>query len=567
MASTPNGLRDWSATPILPPRSGVAMAAVTPTLAVSSGPLSPTASEEEMEASVRSGSGGIGRRRRRLLDNDAGCSSPSMDSASSSKESAKCGSSSSRKPVLSSTPVLPPPSESNNAVEIIKLQCQLEQLTQLVQSSTMMRVGGAAAAADGCTAPSAADSGAAAAAAAAAAEIARLQEENAHLHETVGIADQRLTALAVHEQELESRFAKEMASFKSQLSECQEAAENAVRQKNEWARNYEKVAKSKAVLESYIQGLPSQDEFDSFKSSLSVKSESQKRAETKMQTLEAENIQLRNQHFKATDNKRRLELQVNDLKMRLAEAEGLNKAHSDRLSKAKEATSRSSGGGRAGRGHDLEVLMEENDVLQVENNKLKKYVKLQQQKYEKRGEELSAKLVAKTQECDSLGLELARKSEICQQEKDTSTHLRQQISDKIVSVSALRKKLEILESEVAVWRNSEAIDQDVVKIRSRVAKKLRRCVNDMQSLAKVSKQLVVGQNPNVSMLLGIEHDDVTSAARGATTDDVTTTKQRELRGLESDLESLEETGQAIADLRQILTDKYADSCAQNCHVQ
>jgi len=557
MASTPNGLRDWSATPILPPRSGVAMAAVTPTLAVSSGPLSPTASEEEMEASVRSGTGaGIGRRRRRLLDNDAGCSSPSMDAASSSKESA---SSSSRKPVLSSTPVLPPPSESNNAVEIIKLQCQLEQLTQLVQSSTMMRVGGAAAAAsDGGTAPSAA---------ATAAEIARLQEENAHLHETVGIADQRLTALAVHEQELESRFAKEMASFKSQLSECQEAAENAVRQKNEWARNYEKVAKSKAVLESYIQGLPSQDEFDSFKSSLSVKSESQKRAETKMQTLEAENIQLRNQHFKATDNKRRLELQVNDLKMRLAEAEGLNKAHSDRLSKAKEATSRSSGGGRAGRGHDLEVLMEENDVLQVENNKLKKYVKLQQQKYEKRGEELSAKLVAKTQECDSLGLELARKSEICQQEKDTSTHLRQQISDKIVSVSALRKKLEILESEVAVWRNSEAIDQDVVKIRSRVAKKLRRCVNDMQSLAKVSKQLVVGQNPNVSMLLGIEHDDVTSAARGATTDDVTTTKQRELRGLESDLESLEETGQAIADLRQILTDKYADSCAQNCHVQ
>ena len=225
----------------------------------------------------------------------------------------------------------------------------------------------------------------------------------------------------------------------------------------------------------------------------------------------------------------------------------MNRAHAERLSKAKSNEG----------GQNVEVLMEERDSLSSESKKLKKYVLFQQKRYEKRVDELNRNLQLKTDECHSTQKALDQATEAYATAQDTNKHLREQVSSKIAKMNEMRAKMEALDREVEVCRNAESINTDASKLRARINRKMRKCVRELETLAKVSKQMVEGDDPNLSMLLGVDPD---VEATSESNDD-------ELKRLNGDLEDLESAYKDISDLRQILTDKYAESFAENCNVQ
>ena len=95
---------------------------------------------------------------------------------------------------------------------------------------------------------------------------------------------------------------------------------------------------------------------------------------------------------------------------------------------------------------------------------------------------------------------------------------------------------------------------------------LCRCVKDFRCLAKVSKQILEGEDPNVSMLLGVESRDA-SDDEDESQDSPSCSSEKQLEKLQADLNRLKSTHSDISDLRQLLTDKYAESFADNCKMQ
>jgi len=90
---------------------------------------------------------------------------------------------------------------------------------------------------------------------------------------------------------------------------------------------------------------------------------------------------------------------------------------------------------------------------------------------------------------------------------------------------------------------------------------------DFRCLAKVSKQILEGEDPNVSTLLGVESRDASDDEDESQDFPSSSSSEKQLEKLQADLNRLKSTHSDISDLRQLLTDKYAESFADNCKMQ
>lgn len=437
------------------------------------------------------------------------------------------------------------PNHSN--FDLIKLQYQVNHLTEIVESR--MSEG----------------SGAGASHHLSHRHTSELEEENARLHETIAMADKQLTQLRLHTAELETGFSQELDSLKKQLRDAQGLVEEESRQKKLLQRNLETSTRGRTGLESYINALPSKDEFEAIKVKLSEKEQCHERLQAKLGKSEAENVALKKQNFALGETCKNLEVEVNELKVRLSEAESLNVRHSDRLAAAAAAVT-SKGGQRSSKDH-VEVLMEQKDSLASENDKLKRYVVFMKTRNEKRVEELTSGLKSEKERCAELESHLAVKSEEADALRVTADGLRAQVTTKITELNRLKKRSSILEDQLGRSQNAEAIDTDAEQIKVVIAKKLKRCVKDFQSLTQVSKQILGGEDPNVSMLLGVESRGGSDTDDDDGGEDNVQGSESRLNRLHRHLDQVKATQADIRELRQILTDRYAESFAENCKLQ
>ena len=88
-------------------------------------------------------------------------------------------------------------------------------------------------------------------------------------------------------------------------------------------------------------------------------------------------------------------------------------------------------------------------------------------------------------------------------EKDTNKHLREQLTENIVRQNVLKKRIEILEEELLSSKHKNEISQDLENLQVKANSEFLKCADEMKQLMQVSKQLVNGEEPNVSMLIGV----------------------------------------------------------------
>ena len=99
--------------------------------------------------------------------------------------------------------------------------------------------------------------------------------------------------------------------------------------------------------------------------------------------------------------------------------------------------------------------------------------------------------------------DLLELKEALESQKDSNRHLREQVTDNIGRQDALKKRIEDLEIKLHSSENKNEISQDLQFLQIKTNSELSKCVNEMKQLMHVSKQLVNGEDPNVSMLIGV----------------------------------------------------------------
>lgn len=151
----------------------------------------------------------------------------------------------------------------------------------------------------------------------------------------------------------------------------------------------------------------------------------------------------------------------------------------------------------------LESVMRDRDRFQEENSRLRKYVVLLKRNFKKDSTKAATELSSKADRIEILTKELDDALEKIATERDTSRLLRDQVTSTMGKLGTVRKRKEILEVELFEAKNASDISKDLLRLQSKVTDELKGCVEDLHSLAEVSKQLVAGENPDVSMLLGV----------------------------------------------------------------
>ena len=410
--------------------------------------------------------------------------------------------------------------------------------------------------------------------------VLQLREENRVLHETVAIADKRLTECQRQMEEMKDTFLEDSANMKQELDRLQETVETERRQKHDLSRSNERLLRAKEVrssshggltlsgattttgwmplffqtLERYLNTLPPQEDHHRLQRDLTLKEAAYDRLKDTLSERDRLLDVMKASSRKEREDHARLKDEVRSWKQKLLEAESVNQAHADRLAKA-----------RTSEGADVEVVLEERDVAQQENKQLKQYILFQQQRHQRHAEEGSKTLSACQSQVDDLRKALTRQTEAWSVEKDTNRLLREQVTEKVAQLALASKTVAMYEQELSQSKSSWQVHEDAEKLNARLFKKLSTCVADLHALSRVSSQVVGGSPPDMSLLLGVTPSEDSLAPVPCPSG------EEKLKALQTLYESLQETQDTLSRLRQMLTDRcaesIADSMTEHCYVQ
>lgn len=262
------------------------------------------------------------------------------------------------------------------------------------------------------------------------------------------------------------------------------------------------------------------------------------------------------------------------MKLKLEDLESLNIAHQKRLSKAKVSDS-----------VDIEVLLHERDQFANKNANMTNYILATHKKSSKDIEEKNEALQDLSRTVARYETHIIKLEEAVSCEKDTSRHLREQLTDNIGRQNLAKKRIEILQGELLSAKNASEISNDLQMLQTKTNSELVKCVDEMEQLMCVSKQLVKGEEPNIFKLIGVHSSAM--RAHGAShsrslfpwsenvannpdqTKDNSSqrglipTNDDNIKRLRDILQSIEKIRKQVSELREILSDRYAESIADN----
>ena len=267
-------------------------------------------------------------------------------------------------------------------------------------------------------------------------------------------------------------------------------------------------------LENYIQSLPSEDEFTALKNrcrakddecgrlnmkitSLALKLErSEKEVRGLLDSRDSSDIQVRTKApsiIGATNQSSNLSsFQLKEVRLRLKEAEGRLSGHDRRRSLAEDMG-----------GLEKEEVLARNDELKEENEQLRKLVQLTQKRHKREAEKKSKELELVAAESEERRKEGDKMREALEQQTTTSNFLREDLTECKAKIGALTRRSDALSTELNSARKGEQSLADLDGLYRSLAQEMSRCLREIKSLSETTKQIVGGEDPNVSVLLGL----------------------------------------------------------------
>ena len=325
-------------------------------------------------------------------------------------------------------------------------------------------------------------------------KIEKLVNENFALQEVVNDSQRRFQDLDNEKQQLKVKIQNETTVWNASLASLQQNLDEAEARVRELKRDNDKHIRTKSTLETYLQQCPSIDEFERIKSELREKSDSCRRLHLRIDTLNQKLAQNVESHEQTRKEGQKTNLELEKYRLRVEQLESDNIAHEKRLSKSNTP----------GSVEEIEVLLHERDRLAKENDNLKNFVLVTHKK-------TSLSFAQKSKDCQKLSEKITQNETIMAElkeslvcEKDTSKHIREQLTDSIGRLSIAKNRIEILEEEIYSSNNKNEVSQDLQMLQTKTNAELITCVDEMKQLMYVSKQLVNGEDPNISMLIGVQ---------------------------------------------------------------
>ncbi len=388
-------------------------------------------------------------------------------------------------------------------------------------------------------------------------ENERLSRLNGDLEATLRDSEDRLSKLQEGVVSLQEEYRAESEDLLRRVAELAEAVAEEKERREDAERHREKVEKGRQSLERYLTTLPSQEEFEGLKRRFRKK-------EAEAEGLHSELAEARAAGRSAAGERDEMEASLKvregeaaDLRARLKSAEEDLYASARRRSEAAKAAE----GGEAGLEamSTLEAVLEERDAWRKECERTKKALVLTEAKYKKDMRCVTGELRRKRQELEEAWGELESTKSKLKEETSTSGFLREDLTKARGEAAGLRGRVEALEKDLAESRHSGQDSERADRACDALAREMSRCARDLSSLSQSARLLARGEDPGVSQLLGItspggyvEEGDPelqSPAARLA--------RARALLG------EVKETREAIAGLRNDLSEKYAENLGDN----
>ena len=208
--------------------------------------------------------------------------------------------------------------------------------------------------------------------------------------------------------------------------------------------------------------------------------------------------------------------------------------------------------------NEKEEVLARNDELKEENDQLKKLVNLTQKRHKREADKTAKDLESTAAELREKRKEVERVSEALEEQTATSNFLREDLTACKAKVGALTRKSDALLTELDSAREGERGWADLDALYRSLAQELSRCLREMKSLSETTKQIVGGEDPNVSVLLGLRDlsGNDGAAVGGSGHDDRVATLRTQL----SDVKAVRAD---LAKIRDSISEKYADNLGDN----
>uniref|UniRef100_A0A3B4CVG5 Centrosomal protein of 85 kDa-like CC4 coiled-coil domain-containing protein n=1 Tax=Pygocentrus nattereri TaxID=42514 RepID=A0A3B4CVG5_PYGNA len=284
------------------------------------------------------------------------------------------------------------------------------------------------------------------------------------------------------------------------------------------------------TLERYLADLPTMEDYQSQRKQLEA-------AEQKVGELQAAVLELQTQLEESRSANRSKDSQLEEQRRR--ERELLNTVTSlqARVQESLEDGARLPS-------LDIERLREENVALKEEQQKLKKVIEKQLRMMEQLGSQIR-NMQQHLSEEESSGQAL--RDELDAKEKELL-----QLHSAVKELSVQNQDL--MEQTVTL---RERLQPAEVQLTQKLYREMEACLSDLRSLCSVLTHTAQGQDPNLSMLLGITAPAVSEQSEDWLSPAVLQRKLQEALQLRRDVEAL----------RTTVSDRYAQDMGENCTTQ
>lgn len=206
-----------------------------------------------------------------------------------------------------------------------------------------------------------------------------------------------------------------------------------------------------------------------------------------------------------------------------------------------------------------EKTLEELDDLKSENMNLKRYVKILQNRHKRELTAVQTSLAEMSKNFEAKTKESVSFADKFRDETKTAKYLRECLTNTKAKVIALEAKSEALASELDSTKAKESYAKEQNRLTKVIHREIFDCVKDLRILGSVTNQILDGDDPNVSILLGIKDIDRSSTVERNS--DLTSAQSVDF--LRSEISALKEVRREIQEIRGKISDKYAENIGSN----
>ncbi|XP_061676579.1 centrosomal protein of 85 kDa [Syngnathoides biaculeatus] len=203
---------------------------------------------------------------------------------------------------------------------------------------------------------------------------------------------------------------------------------------------------------------------------------------------------------------------------------------------------------------DIEKLRGENNTLREEQQKLKKVIEKQHRMMEQLGSQIQALEVQISQEENT---SQALRADILAKEQNMS-ELHLAMKEIASQNQDLMEQNLTLEEQMSTKEASSTLQPAGAHLTQRLLKELASCLSDLRSLCSILTQRAQGQDPNLSLLLGL-----TSTIPMAENDEDWISPE----ALHKKLVEAQQLRRDVEELRNVIRDRYAQDMGDNCITQ